>query len=297
MKIKFLSSAKFMAMGLALIVLFSCQQHKREIERLNSSKDSILQVVSEREQVITDYISSFNDIQDRLDSIKAAQKLLNVELSATDVERQSTSKEKIINDITLINNLINENKKTIAILQKRLKDSNMKSAELQKMIDNLNRQIEEKDLEIAALNTQIDQMKIDISNLGRQVNTLTEESAQKSATIEKQKEEMNIAYYCFGTRDELISNNVIEKTGGVLGMGRSYKMKEDFNHDYFMKVDIREFKEVMLMVKKAQLLTTHPDGSFRFSTNDEKLVDYLYIEQAEKFWNVSKYMVIMVEPK
>lgn len=296
MKIKLGSSLRFLAIVLALFTLASCQKHKKEIERLNSSKDSILQVVSEREQTIIDYIGSFNEVQDKLDSIKVAQKLLKVELSGNGIEMQQTNKDKIINDIMLINNLIEDNKKTIAALQNKLKNSNMKSAELQKMIDNLARQIEEKDLEIIALNTQIEQMKIDISNLGIQVTTLNEESKQKTETIEKQKDVMNTAYYCFGTRDELVKNNVIEKTGGVLGMGKTYKMKEDFNHEYFMKVDTREFKEVMLMVKKAQLVTTHPDSTYRFSTS-EKTIEYFYIEEPDQFWKVSKYLVIMVEPK
>jgi len=296
MKINFGASYRFLVIVFALATLASCQKHKKEIERLNSSKDSILQVVSEREQSIIGYIDSFNEVQDKLDSIKVAQKLLKVELSGNGIELQQTNKEKIINDILLINNLIEENKKTIAALQKKLRNSDLKSAELQKMIDNLARQIEEKDLEIIALNTQIEQMKIDISNLGLQVNTLTEESKQKTQTIEKQKEVMNTAYYCFGTREELLKNNVIVKAGGVLGMGKTYKMKEDFNHDYFMKVDTRDFKEVMLMVKKAQLITTHPDSTYRFSTS-EKTIEYFYIEQPDQFWKVSKYLVIMVEPK
>jgi hypothetical protein len=290
------SSISTIAIVLAVVFFTSCQQHKREIERVNSSKDSVIQVVSEREQVIVDYIASFNEIQVKMDSIKTAQKILNVELSGNGVEWQRSQKDKIIDDLMLINNLIAENKKTISQLQSKLKNSNLKSTELQIMIDNLAKQIEEKDLEILTLNTQIEGLKIDVSRLGTQVETLSQESQQKSNTIKEQKDAMHTAYYCFGTRDELMTNNVIERTGGVLGMGRSYKMKEAFNHDYFIKVDTREFKEVLLMVKKAQLLTTHAEGSFRFA-GSEKVVEYFYIEQPDNFWKVSKYMVILVEPK
>jgi DNA repair exonuclease SbcCD ATPase subunit len=282
----------------ALVLSFfaSCQSHKKEIERLNQSKDSVIQVVSEREQVIVDYIASFNEIQDKMDSIKDAQKLLKVQLSGSNVELSRGNKEQIIDDLMLINNLIEENKRTIASLQSKLKASNLKSTELQKMIDNLSRQIEEKDLEIMALNTQIEQLKIDVTQLGSQVENLKEESSQKTRTIEQQKDAMHTAYYCFGTRDELIANNVIERSGGLLGIGRTNKLKENFNQDYFMKVDTREFKEVLLMVKKAQLLTNHPADSYRFATT-EKTVEYFYVENPEVFWKTTKYMVILVEPK
>ena len=123
--------------ALALSFFVSCQSHKKEVERLNQSKDSVIQVVSEREQVIVDYIASFNEIQDKMDSIKVAQKLLKVQLSGSNVELNRGSKEQIIDDLMLINNLIEENKRTIASLQSRLKASNLKRTELQKMIDNL----------------------------------------------------------------------------------------------------------------------------------------------------------------
>lgn len=281
---------------LAMILFSSCQKQKREIEMLNSSKDSIIQVVSEREQVIVDYIASFNDIQERLDSIKAAQKILDVQLSGSDVEIRKANKDEIINDIMLINNLIEDNKKTISALRSRLKSSNLKSTELQTMIDNMSRQIEEKDAEIVTLNSKVEKLEINIASLGIKVDSLSRVGEEKSATIKKHVDAMNVAYYCFGTLDELVANNIVEKSGGFLGLGRSVKMKEDFNQDYFMKVDIRDFKEILLMSKKAELITTHPNGSYRFTNADDK-VEYLYIDKPDEFWKASKYLVVLVDVK
>jgi predicted nucleic acid-binding Zn-ribbon protein len=281
---------------LILIVLFlaSCQKYKKEIERLSTSKDSIQGVVGQRDATILDYVSSFNEIQDRLDSIKTVQKVMSVQLAGGGTEFQTSEKEQIIEDINLLNNLINENKKQLEILRQKLSSSNKRIAELEKMLENMARQIEEKDVEIIALNNQLEQMKFDISQLNVQVSDLTAESKRKSETIEKQKDLMNVAYYCFGTKDELIKNNVIEKTGGVVGLGKSLKIKDDFNRDYFLKVDVREFKDVMLMVKKAELITVHPEGSYHF-TGGDKSVEGLVIDDPTQFWGATKYLVIMVE--
>lgn len=280
-----------------LVVLFitSCQKYKKEIERLNVSKDSVQSIATERNNKVLEYVASFNDIQNNLDSIKRVQKILNVNLSNPNAEIDQTQKDKIIEDIAMINNLLNENKKLVASLQSKLKKSNLKVAELQEMINSYKKQIEEKDAEIEQLTSQIEKMKIDISQLNEKVNVLADESNKKSETIKQQKDEMNTVWYCFGSKNELLENKVIEKAGGFVGLGKTYKMKSDFNHDYFKKVDAREFSSITLMVKKAELITTHSDGSFHF-TGNEKSIESLTIDKPEEFWKASKYLVILVEP-
>ncbi len=287
---------KLVLLLLVVATFASCQKSKREIERLNSSKDSIEQVVGQRDEAIIEYLASFNEIQAKLDSVKQIQNVLNVNLQAGGSEMQKNQKDKIINDIAQLNNLIDENKKMVAALRGKLKNSDLKVKELEVMLQNLTRQIEEKDVEISELNSQIERMKFDIGQLNERIGQLAEESSKKSQTIQGHVSELNTAYYCWGTRDELIKNNVIEKAGGFIGLGKTYKMKENFNRDYFVKVDIRDFSDILLMVKKAELLSTHPEGSYHL-VQGEKLVERFTIDQPENFWSVSKYLVIVVETK
>jgi predicted nucleic acid-binding Zn-ribbon protein len=288
------TSLKISLMLLVVVYFSSCQKYKREIDSLNTSKDSIQQVVEGKNQQILDYVGSLNDIQTNLDSIKRVQKILTVSLHSGEVSQ--TDKEQILNDIALLNNMINENKKTIESLQYKLKKSNLRNTELEQMVKNYMTQIEEKDAEIVALNSQLEKMKFDISELNTKVSALADESEKKTETIKQQKDEMNVAYYCFGSKDELIANNVIEKAGGFVGLGKTYKMKSDFNKKYFNKVDVREFSQILLAVKKAELITTHPDGTFHFTGTDKKIED-LVIDQQTEFWSASKYLVILVDPK
>jgi myosin heavy subunit len=288
-------SVKISVIFLVLVFFASCQKYKREISSLNTSKDSIQQVVNARNDKILDYVASFNEIQGRLDSIKRIQKVLNVNLSDPNREVQQTEKDKIVEDINLINNLLEENKKMVASLKSKLKKSNLRVSELEKMIVNYQKQIEEKDYEISDLKSQLEKMQIDITQLNQKITVISDESNKKSETIQQQKEEMNTAWYCFGSKDELVKNNVVEKVGGFVGLGKTVKIKSGFNRDYFKKVDIRKFPEVMLMVKKAQLISVHPDGSYHF-TGTEKSVENLVIDNPEEFWKAAKYLVILVEP-
>ena len=91
----------------------------------------------------------------------------------------------------------------------------------------------------------------------------------KTNTIDVQTIEMNTAYYAFGSQKELIENDLVEKDGGFLGIGKRLKMKQDFNGDYFTKVDIRDLQRIELNARKAKLVTNHPDESYHFEGEDQ----------------------------
>jgi chromosome segregation ATPase len=295
MKKQIQNLVKVLPFLLIVLTISSCQKYKKEINQLNMSKDSVQTIANDRSNKILQYVASFNDIQSNLDSIKRVQKILNVNLSNPNAEVDQDQKQKIIEDIALLNNLLNENKKMVASLQSKLKKSNKRIAELEQMIANYQQQLIEKDSEITALNSKVEGMQININELNQKVNVLADESSKKSETIKQQKDEMNTVWYCFGSKKELLENNVIEKAGGFVGLGKTYKMKSDFNRDYFKKVDARKLSDIMLKVKKAELITTHPDGTFHF-TGNEKSVESITIDKQDEFWSASKYLVILVEP-
>ena len=50
----------------------------------------------------------------------------------------------------------------------------------------------------------------------------------------------------------------------------------DFNKEYFTEIDIRKDKVIKLYSKRAELLTTHPEGSYKLE-KDDKGQYYLYL--------------------
>ena len=289
---------KNLLLVLSVVVLVSCGQHKKEIARMQSKQDSIAALNVQKDNSILEFIGAMNEIQSNLDSIKTVEKIVSVQ-TAPGTELKAEAKKRIIEDIAQINKLLEKNKELVNSLQGKLRNSNLKIAELEKMIDNLTKQVGDKDAEIAVLKQDLEKLHVDVAGLNQKIVTITSENEaaikEKNQTIEAKTNELNTAYYAFGIKKELTEKNVIEKEGGVLGMGKTLKMKKDFNRDYFMKIDIREFKQLPLNTKKAKLVSYHPDGSYHFTMTAKKTVENLVIDKPEEFWKASKYLLIVVE--
>jgi TolA-binding protein len=281
---------------LSVMVLVSCGQHKKEIARMQFKQDSIAALGVQKDNSILEFIGAMNEIQMNMDSVKTIQKLVSVQ-TAPGTELKADAKKRIIEDIRQINDLLEKNKQLVKSMQGKLNSSNVKIKELQNMIELLNKQMLEKDGELTRLNTELENLHVNVTGLNQKIETITAESEktikEKTQTIEAQTIAINTAYYAFGTKKELTEKNVIEKEGGVLGMGKTIKMKKDFNRDYFMKIDIREFTQLPLNTKKAKLVTIHPEGSYHLT--GVKTVESLVIDNAEDFWKTSKYLLIVVE--
>lgn len=282
-----------------VVALAGCQQKQQQIDRLGVVTDSLAQVAYEKDSAIMEFLAGFNEIQENLDSIKMVEKLVTVK-STQGGELKGSQKRQILEDIALLNQLLQKNKELTASLQKKLSGANAKVGQLQgmvaefeKMVANLNTQIETKDAEIAQLSQDIQRLNIDVSQLTSQVEQVTQEVQEKTQVIENQTVELNKAYFAMGTVRELTDNSVLEKSGGVLGMGRTLKMRKDFNRDYFSEVDIRNFSMLPLMVKKAKVVTVHPAGSYHIT--GEKTADTLFVDNSQEFWKASKYLLIVLD--
>lgn len=241
--------------------------------------------IDKQDSSIQSFIRGFNEIQDNLDEIKKKEKIVS-EISK-DPEARKSKEEQIVEDIQSIYDIMNKNKQRLASMKSKLKESNKKNDELEKFIARLTTEIEEKDATINDLKGQLERLNVEMTALNLNYEEATQESSLKT-------EKLNTAYYAFGTSKELIKNNVLTKEGGFIGMGKTAKMKEDFNKGYFTKVDVSVLTEIVLGAKKAKFITTHPASSYKIEGKDgnaEKIV----ITNAEDFWSASKYLVVVVE--
>lgn len=283
---------------LSVMVLVSCGQHKKEIARMQAKQDSIAQLGVQKDNSILEFVGAMNEIQMNMDSVKKIQKIVSVQ-TAPGTELKAEAKKRIIEDIRQINELLQKNKDLVKSMQGKLNSSTVKIKELQTMVESLNKQMIEKDGELARLNTELENLHVNVTGLNQKIETITKESEQtikeKNDVIDTKTTELNTAYYAFGTKKELEAKSVIEKEGGVLGMGKTLKLKKDFNREFFMKIDIRQFSSLPLNTKRAKLVTYHPDGSYHMVMTDKKTVESIVIDKPEEFWKASKYLLIVVE--
>ncbi len=276
---------------IALLPLaFGCSDGKKPGEL--SAEDSLQAVndgfhvrIERQDSSIQSFIQGFNEIQDNLDVIKEKEKIVTE--SSKDPETRKTKEDQIIADIQSIYDVMNKNKQRLADMRSKLKKSDKKNSELEKLIARLTADIEAKDAEIGNLKTELERLNVELSTLNTSYVEATQESQVKT-------EKLNTAYYAFGTSKELIANGVLTKEGGFIGIGKIAKMKEDFNKNYFTKIDVSSMNVIPLGAKKAKMVTTHPAGSYKIEGADGK-AEKLVINNAEEFWSTSKYLVVVIE--
>lgn len=267
---------------------FACntEEYENRISDLQQDSLETSNFSQEQAEQINDYMRSINEIQENLALIKEKENIITVNFDKGNAELDETDQDRIIGDITLINNLLQENKQKVASLNSRLRKSNVKLTELEKLIENLALQIQAKDSEIADLQTQL-------ANVNDQLKVLFDEYNNRVMELGETTNKLNTAYYCYGTFKELKEQGVVTKEGGFIGMGRTEKLSDNFNKQYFTQVDITQLSEIELLAKKAKLVTTHPSGSYKIEGGET--AEKLQILNSEDFWESSKYLVIIVE--
>lgn len=275
-------------------LLSSCgMKVKNENENLKAKVDSLNDLSTMKDSAITYFITSMNAIERNLEVIKEKESIITLNAKSGDVEHNQSQQDKINEDIQLIYNLLQKNKETVDNMHQQFKNANIKIKEFEQTIARLTNEIQEKNMEIDQLKDNLIAMNIQIETLTTQTENLMAEKEQKEEIIENQTNELNTAYYVFGTEKELKENEIITKEGGFIGLGKIEKLKDNFNKDYFTKIDIREKTSIGLYCKKARLVTTHPTGSYTFT--GEENVDTLEITKPEEFWKASKYLVIVID--
>lgn len=290
---------KLIFLVFGIVIFGACHNYKKDAQNLSIVKDSLEQVTAFKDSSIASFLNDFSAIQANLDSIKQLEKIVSVQ-SGSNRELNSSQKQRIIEDIAMLHQLLQKNKELTASLQKKLKNANLKIGDLEEtiaglelLVKNMEAQANEQDIVIADLTTEVKKLNVDIVQLNQKILAVETVSQQKSEIIDSQMESLNKAYYAFGTMKELKDNGIIEKSGGVIGIGKTAVMKKDFNKDYFTEIDIRNFDFLRLMAKKAELITVHPEGSFHFT--GKKQADTLFIDNTAEFWKASKYLVVLTD--
>jgi len=285
-KIKFVPF--FVIIILTNFLLSNCGKGSDDSE--NSIKDSVENVsgnlngkLNEKDAAIQELVSSFNEIQENLNTIKEKEKIISKVASDGDVK---SKEDQIKEDIQSIYDLMAKNKDRIGSLSKKLKNSKLKIDGLEKMIDNMQATLNLKDSEIEELKTKIEGLNVELSTLTTNYKAVENESNQKTEII-------NTAFYAIGTAKELKEKNVITKEGGIIGLGKTTKLSSDFNKEYFTKINIEKTTSINLGAKKIKMLTTHQSNSYKLIS--DKPIEKLEITNTKEFWSASKYLVIILD--
>jgi hypothetical protein len=286
MRISLIAPTMFM-----LLLFGSCDENKKEVERLHQENLALQSQIDSNNENVENYFTDLNEIEENLRLIKQKENIISQQARG-DLELGKSQQDIINDDIRMIGELMEKNRILISSLNNRIRNSDTRIKGFEESIVRLNQTIEEKEIEIEMMRSQLADMNLRVDYLTSKVDDLEREDAEKSRRIERQIMELNTAYYSMGSRRELTDNKIISREGGFLGIGRSERLKADFNHDFFTRIDITRDFRITINGERPEIITTHPGDSYEIVSEEGET--YLEIKKPETFWTASRYLVIQV---
>ena len=280
---------KIIFMAALVSMLASCIDGFKGNSQGDRERDSLRNVIDQKDSELNDLMGTFNEIQQGFDLINEAEGRVNMLRAGAE---NNNSAENIRENMQFIQETLDENKRKIEELQSKLKSSSINSAKLKDAINSLTQQLNEKNTELETLRAQLAEKDVKIEELTGTVTNLQTENTQvkqqrdETAQIARNQDaQLNTAWYVFGTSKEL-------KAEGILSKGEV--LQGNYNKNYFTQIDIRKVNVIPLESKSATILTNHPAGSYTL-LKDSKGQYTLRITDVAKFWSVSKYLVVKVK--
>ncbi len=283
-----------LAAVLTLAVGCDTKKEKEQAKDNNTATiDSLRQALTQSQNESSDLIETLSQIQDGFDQINEAEGRVTVE----NRQGERANKQAIMENMAFIQRTLKLNRELISNLQQQLRTTSQSDArtksKLEEMVANFTKQLEDKNKEIESLREELAKRDIQIAEQGEQiaslntnVSSLSQQNEAKARTVAAQDKELHTAYYVFGTKKELREQRILQR-GDVL-------KSNDFNKDYFTRIDLRVTKTIRLYSKSAKLMTNHPAGSYSLE-KDAQGQYTLRITDPQTFWSVSKYLVITVK--
>lgn len=143
-----------------------------------------------------------------------------------------------------------------------------------------------------------------IASLNARVDTVTSDNVRLSGeklaladTVGALTTEKNRAYYVIGTKDELIRQGILVEEGHrrflIVG-GRSVSLARNLDPSKFTRID-RLRDRTITFPSGDYTIFTRQDSAYAspFATHDGKLTGGLRIDQPDRFWEASRFLVIL----
>jgi len=277
-----------------IIALSACKQYSAEYKQAQLENDSLKLQLKKNEVELNEMLGILNDIENDIQSIREAEDYINIQ---KDAELTDSKRSLIKKNMDLIVETLKKNRQQLSELQEKLNSSNVKLLGLQKTIDRITKELGEKSELVVKLQTELSRkdeeikdLTVQVEGLNTDIKILKDVNESQSELLTEQDQTINTVYYCFGTKKELKEQNIL--TGGGL-FSKDKVLDGNFNRNYFISIDKRRVTEIPLYSGKATVVTNHNRNAYRLiKDNDGNFT--LKITDPDKFWSLSKFLVVVV---
>ena len=272
----------------AALVLFSCGENTNAYKELQAKLDSVTRINDSYEADLAETDSLVANVLTNFQDISTAEKMIDVNPRG---EMSQTQKERIKNNVTLINDKLRASTEALDALTQKLAAGGTENKRLRHTIAALKKDLEVQRQRIIALTEELQRKDLAIgaldsivTTLGQDVERLNETTAKQASTLATQDKEMHTVRYCVGTKSDL-------KDFKLLQGGRVITDGADLS--YFTTADQRKLSQIPLYSRDAKILTTHPASSYVLIADGDKNLT-LNIKDHKAFWSASRMLVIQV---
>lgn len=286
---KFSLAAAFLA---ALFTFNSCGSKKLdEAEARNHRLDDSLEVALANADSL---FSLLYDVTIGMEQVTRLEKLVGTEMNT----ESTTARESITKQMEAIQRGLMERRKRIEELEAQIAQNKGVSAKYRQQIEVLRQQIDSQAAAVANLQQQLMEANIHIETLENTIEGLTNTVDTINAARQQTQDELdsaisslNAVYYVIGSEKELKEHNIIEG-GGFLR--KTKVLPSDFDRSYMTRADRRSLTVIPLDAKKAKVMTSQPEDSYRLDRSASGLLS-LVITNPEGFWATTNILVVKID--
>ncbi|MBW6514061.1 MAG: hypothetical protein K0B87_04835 [Candidatus Syntrophosphaera sp.] len=253
---------------------------------------------AELQQLYDDSSLTINEIQGSLDALD--REILGTigrdsELPAGTPEERRAS---IINSIANARTKIEEYKDQIKSLESRLASSSGQLSGLQSIVNRLKASVSEKERIVSELEGRVADLSTTLETERQtaqaEINLRESMLKEKDNVITNQSIENNQLYYAVGTRRELLDNGIIDRKGGILGIGRVSTVTRNVQLAKYTAFNLLDTQELTFPATKKgyAILSNHVAASYEVNKVGDEYV--LTVTDPELF---RKQKVLVIELK
>ena len=288
---------------LAIIAIFlfvaSCGISGQMNDDQQDALDSLLAVNAQQQMILDDMTAKTAEITMCLDTIAMYENMI---VNRVDEEGNPLSRRGLREKLNTLSEIIKTQRERMAAMEESMAEGESSVVQLKSIIAYLNTSLEEKEAEIQQLkleleskNINISQLNIHVTNLRDTVASVRQENNEQRQHLEEQNAQHELAinevFYIIGTKEKLISNGVLSKSG----MFRKSKINYDsIDKSVLTKADKRTLREIRIVGASPKILSDEPKGSYSIEKGASSST--LVILDADKFWSANnKILVVLVK--
>ncbi|MDY5858053.1 MAG: hypothetical protein SPK09_02325 [Porphyromonas sp.] len=280
---------KILLAASAALLLVACNDTNKATQELQAKLDSLTLINEGYEQDLAETDSLVAAVLTNFQDINTVEGMINVRPGQ---ELSMTQKDRIKDNMTLINDKLRASSEALDALTQKLEASGGDNKRLRSTITALKKDLEIQKQRILSLTEELARKDIAINaldsivtGLNSDVERLNEATSRQAATLAAQEHELNTVRYCIGTKGDLKDYRLLQ--GGNI-------VTDNAELSYFTTADQRKLSQIPLHSRKAKLMTTHPSSSYELISDSDKNLT-LNIKDHKAFWSASKMLVIQVD--